>query len=74
MLFCSCQVDDGSETNFYARRKEAAKITDFPIDAMERLFVNENLTQSRKKLFWLANNQLKDLNTNLIGPTMNMYF
>ena len=45
----------------HARRKEAAKITDFPVDAMKRLFINENLTQSRKRLFWLGKQSAKRL-------------
>ena len=34
------------------RRKEAKNIKDFPVPEMTKLFVNENLTDYRKNLFW----------------------
>ena len=36
----------------YSRRKEAKNIKDCPVPEMTKLFVNENLTHYRKKLFW----------------------
>ena len=34
---------------------------DFPIASMEKLFINENLTQKRKRLFWLTKQKAKSL-------------
>ena len=36
----------------YANRYKAKYIKDFPVEGMEKLYVNENLTQRRKKLLW----------------------
>ena len=36
-------------------------IEDFPVEGMEKLFINENLTQRRKRLFWLSNQKAKEL-------------
>ena len=36
----------------HSRRKEAKNTKDFPVPEMTRLFINENLTRYRKKLFW----------------------
>ena len=34
---------------------------DFPIASMEQLFINENLTQKRERLFWLTKQKAKSL-------------
>ena len=36
----------------FAKRKKAKEMTDFPVDEMTNLYINENLTQFRKRLFW----------------------
>ena len=37
------------------------KILRFPVDGMEKLFINENLTQRRKRLFWNTKQKAKEL-------------
>ena len=37
---------------------------DFPTASMEQLFINENLTQKRKRLFWLTKQKAKSLEYN----------
>ena len=32
-----------------------------PVEGMEKLFMNENLTQRRKRLFWLSMQKAKEL-------------
>ena len=46
---------------FFANRKFArsANLKDFFVKGTEKLFVNENLTQSRKKLFWQVKQKAK---------------
>ena len=46
----------------YSRRKEAKNIKDFPVPEMTKLFVNENLTHYRKKLFWSTKRAAKASN------------
>jgi len=46
----------------YANRSKAKYIEDFGIHHMNSLYVNENLTQRRKRLFWLAKQKAKELN------------
>ena len=36
-------------------------IEDFPVKGMEKLFINKNLTQRRKRLFWLSKQKAKEL-------------
>ena len=36
----------------FAKRKKAKEMTAFPVDEMTNLYINENLTQFRKRLFW----------------------
>ena len=38
----------------YDKRFNAKMIEDFLVEGMEKLFINENLTQRRKHLFWLS--------------------
>ena len=48
--------------NLYSRRKETDKtdFSKFTVTETRRLFINENLTQLRKKLFWKAKQRVKD--------------
>ena len=46
----------------YDKRFNAKMIEDFPVEGMEKLFINENLTQRRKHLFWLSKQKAKELN------------
>ena len=50
----------------YAKRAAAAKITNFPVKNMEKLYINENLTQPRKRLFWLTKQAVKRLHYKFI--------
>ena len=45
----------------YANRFKAKDIEGFPVDAMEKVFINENLTQRRKKFFWNTKQKAKEL-------------
>ena len=45
----------------YSNRMKAKDISDFPVQGMNKLNVNENLTQRRKRLFWLAKQKAKEL-------------
>ena len=45
----------------YDKRFNAKIIEDFPVEGMEKLFINENLTQRRKRLFWLSKQKAKEL-------------
>ena len=45
----------------YANRFKAKNIEGFPVDGMEKLFINENLTQRRKRLFWNTKQKAKEL-------------
>ena len=45
----------------YAKRFNAKSIAEFPVKRMAHLFVNENLTQRRKRLFWLSKQKAKEL-------------
>ena len=45
----------------YAKRFNAKSIEEFPVEGMAHLFVNENLTQRRKRLFWLSKQKAKEL-------------
>ena len=44
----------------YANRYKAKYIKDFPVEGMEKLYVNENLTQRRKKLLWQTKQAAKE--------------
>ena len=50
----------------YANRLKAKDISEFPIDNMENLYVNKNLTQRRKRLFWLTKQKVEDLDNKFI--------
>ena len=45
----------------YANRFKAKDIEGFPVDGMEKMFINENLTQRRKRLFWNTKQKAKEL-------------
>ena len=45
----------------YAKRFNAKSIEEFPAEGMAHLFANENLTQRRKRLFWLSKQKAKAL-------------
>lgn len=46
----------------YSKRKLASNISaeNFPIKGMRKLFINENLTQHRKKLLWITKKRAKE--------------
>ena len=45
----------------YDKRFNAKMIQDFPVEEMEKLFINKSLTQIRKRLFWLSKQKAKEL-------------
>ena len=45
----------------YANRYKAKYIKDFPVEGMEKLYVNENLIPRRKNLFWQTKPAAKEL-------------
>ena len=45
----------------YDKRFNAKMIEDFPVEGKEKLFINENLTQRCKHLFWLSKQKAKEL-------------
>ena len=47
---------------FYKNRFKAKDIDDFSVDGMTKLYINENLTQRRKRLFRRSKQQTKELN------------
>ena len=50
----------------YLNRMKSKDISDFPVQGMNKLYVNENLTQRRKRLFWLAKQKAKELDYKFI--------
>ena len=58
----------------YLNRKKAKDISDFPVQGMNKLYVNENLTQRRKRLFWLAKQKAKKLNNKFIWTSNGQIF
>ena len=59
-------VSRTKRNEIYASRFKAKAIKAFPMDKMEHLFINENLTQRTKRLFWLTKQKAKKLNYNFI--------
>ena len=59
-------VSRTKRNEIYASRFKAKTIEAFPVDKMEHLFINENLTQRRKLLFWLTKQKAKKLNYKFI--------
>ena len=45
----------------YENRFKVKDIVDFSVDGMTELYINENLTQKRKRLFWRSKQQAKEL-------------
>ena len=45
----------------YANRFKAKDIEGFPVDGMEKVFINENLTKRRKRLFWNTKQKANEL-------------
>ena len=58
----------------YSNRMKAKHISDFPVQSMNKLYVNENLTQRRKRLFWLAKQKAKELNYKFIWTSNGQIF
>ena len=57
----------------FQKRKNLIGVRDYGIDGMENLFINENLTPRRKKLFSLAHKKKLPQNINFFGHTMVIY-
>ena len=47
--------------DIYHRRTAFKSISKFPVEGMQHLFINENLTQTRKELFWRTKQKAKEL-------------
>ena len=45
----------------YSKRQQSRSFSDFPVAKMKHQFINENLTQVRKRLFWLAKQAAREL-------------
>ena len=58
----------------YSNRIKAKDISDFPVQGMNKLYVNENLTQRRKRLFWLARQKAKELDFKFIWTSNSQIF
>ena len=54
-------VSRDKRNKLYENRFIAKDIDDFPVDGMTELYINENLTQRRKRLFWRSKQQAKEL-------------
>ena len=57
----------------FQKRKNLIGVRDYGIDGMKNLFINENLTPRRKKLFSLACKKKLPQNINFFGHTMVIY-
>ena len=49
-----CFICRQKRIEMYSNRMKAKDISDFPVQGMDKFSMNENLTQRRKRLFWLA--------------------
>ena len=58
----------------YSNRMQAKHISDFLVQGTNKLYVNENLTQRRKRLFWLAKQKVKELNYKFIWTSNGQIF
>ena len=58
----------------YSKRRKVRDFSSFPIPEMTSLFINENLTQSKKKLFWLTKQKAKELNFKFIWTNNGRIF
>ena len=63
-------VSRQKHNEIYANRFRVKDIEGFPFDDMEKLFINENLTQRRKRLFWNIKQKAKELVYQFFGPIM----
>ena len=61
-----CFISRQKRNEMYSNRMKAKDISDFPVQGMNKLYVNENLTQRRKRLFWLAKQKAKELDNKFI--------
>ena len=59
-------VSRTKRNEIYARRFKAKDVETFPVENMENLYINENLTQRRKRLFWLTKQKAKELGYSFI--------
>ena len=59
-------VSRTKRNEIYASHFKTKAIEAFPVDKMEHLFINENLTQRKKRLFWLTKQKAKELNHKFI--------
>ena len=50
----------------YENRCKAKEIDNFPVKDMSCLYINENLTQRRKRLYWKPKQKVSELNYNYI--------
>ena len=59
---CHCALNFPKQENeFYVSRSKAKDITELPVDDMGHLYLNENLTQRRKRFFWLTKQKVIEL-------------
>ena len=59
-------VSRTKRNEIYARRFKAKDVETFPVENMENLYINENLTQRRKRLFWITKQKAKELGYSFI--------
>ena len=53
---------------------KAKNISDFPFHGRNKLYVNENLTQRRKRFFWLVKQKAKELDYQFIWTSNGPIF
>ena len=58
----------------FAKRFYAKHISNFPVNQMNHLFINKNLTQRRKNLLWQAKQKVKELNYEYIWTNNGQIF
>ena len=64
-------VSRDKRNKLYENRFKAKDIDDFPVDGMIEQYINENLPQRRKRLFWRSKQPPKELcYTSIYGQTM----
>ena len=62
------------QNEMYSNRMKVKDISDFLVQGMNKLYVNENLTQCRKRLFWLAKQKAKELDYKFIWTLNRQIF
>ena len=60
-------VNRQKRNEIYENRFKAKNIEGFPVDRTEKLFINENLTQRRKRLFWYTKQKAKEFGYQFFG-------